>query len=40
MKLIKNAAGRLVPAEINGQKQIPFQGVNKYKPTGIKLNRQ
>ncbi len=36
MKLIKNAAGRFVPIEINGQKQIPFQGVNKYKPTGRK----
>ena len=36
MKLIKNKANRLVPDEINGQKQIPFQGVNKYKPTGTK----
>ena len=36
MKLIKNAAGRFVPTEINGQKQIPFKGVNKYKPTGRK----
>ena len=36
MKLTKNAAGRLVPLEINGQKQIPFKGVNKYKPTGRK----
>jgi len=36
MKLIKNSAGRLVPTEINGQKQIPFKGVNKYKPTGGK----
>jgi citrate lyase subunit alpha/citrate CoA-transferase len=36
MKLIKNAAGRLVPIEINGQTQIPFKGLNKYKPTGNK----
>ncbi len=36
MKLIKNAAGRLVPTEVNGQKQIPFRGVNKYKPSGVK----
>ncbi len=36
MKLVKNAAGRLVPDEVNGQKQIPFKGVNKYKPTGNK----
>ena len=36
MKLIKNAAGRLVPTEVNGQKQLPFQGINKYKPKGGK----
>ena len=36
MKLIKNAAGRLVPTEVNGETQIPFKGVNKYKPTGVK----
>ncbi|MDA3861088.1 MAG: citrate lyase subunit alpha [Melioribacteraceae bacterium] len=36
MKLVKNAAGRLVPTEINGKKVIPFKGVNKYKPTGNK----
>ena len=36
MKLIKNKANRLVPDEINGQKQIPFQGVDKYKPEGTK----
>jgi citrate lyase subunit alpha/citrate CoA-transferase len=32
MKLVKNAAGRLVPTTVNGKKQIPFKGVNKYKP--------
>ncbi len=36
MKLVKNAAGRLVPTEINKQKQIPFKGVNKYRPSGNK----
>ncbi len=34
MKLVENKAGRLVPTEINGKKQIPFQGVGKYKPEG------
>ncbi len=37
MKLVKNAAGRLVPTEVNGEKQIPFKGVNKYKPSGKKV---
>lgn len=36
MKLVKNAIGRMVPTEINGEKQIPFQGVGKYKPEGNK----
>ncbi len=36
MKLIKNAIGRLVPAQVNGQKQIPFKGVDKFKPSGSK----
>jgi citrate lyase subunit alpha/citrate CoA-transferase len=36
MKFKKNAAGRLVPAEVNGQEQIPFMGINKFKPTGFK----
>ena len=36
MKLVKNAAGRLVPTEVNGQQQIPFKGIDKYKPTGNK----
>jgi len=26
----------MVPTEINGEKQIPFQGVGKYKPEGVK----
>jgi len=36
MKLIKNAIGRFVPTIVNGQKQIPFKGVDKYKPSGFK----
>ncbi len=31
-----NAAGREVLVEINGEKHIPFKGVNKHKPTGRK----
>lgn len=33
-KLVKNAAGRMVPDMINGEKAIPFMGVGKYKPEG------
>jgi len=36
MNLVKNTAGRLVPIEVNGEQQIPFKGVNKFKPTGVK----
>lgn len=32
MELIKNALNRLVPSEINGEKQVPYMGVGKYKP--------
>ncbi len=35
-ELVKNAAGRLVPTEVNGKPQVPFQGVHGYKPTGNK----
>jgi len=35
-QLIKNAAGRLVPTEINGEPVIPYMGVGKYKPVGTK----
>ena len=31
-ELVKNAAGRLVPTEINGEKQVPYMGVGKYRP--------
>lgn len=34
--LIKNAAGRLVPTEVNGLKSVPFQGVGQYRPTARK----
>ena len=35
-KLIENAAGRLVPAEINCAAAVPFQGVGQYRPSGNK----
>ena len=35
-KMIKNAAGRMVPVEINGEIQIPYKGVGMYKPEGRK----
>lgn len=36
MKLIKNAAGRMVPDEVNGIKSVPFMGVNSYRPDAKK----
>ena len=38
MKLVKNAAGRFVPTSVNGEKQVPFKGVNKHKPIGNKVS--
>ena len=35
-KLVKNAAGRLVPTEVNGKTAIPYQGIGKYQPAGRK----
>lgn len=35
-KLIKNAAGRFIPAQINGKETIPFRGIGKHKPSGKK----
>jgi len=35
-KLVKNAAGRLVPVEINNKVLIPYRGVGKYRPSGRK----
>jgi citrate lyase subunit alpha / citrate CoA-transferase len=34
--MIKNAAGRLVPAKVNGAEQQPYQGIGKVKPSGGK----
>jgi len=36
-KLVKNAAGRMVPTEINGEPQVPFMGIGKFIPTGRKF---
>lgn len=36
-KLVTNAAGRIVPAEINGQAAIPYMGIGKYRPDGCKF---
>lgn len=36
-KLVKNAAGRMVPKEINGEPQVPFMGIGKFIPTGRKF---
>lgn len=36
MKLTTNAAGRLVPIEVNGAPAIPFAGVGQHRPTGHK----
>ena len=35
-EFVKNAAGRMVPTEVNGKKQVPFQGVHGFKPKGHK----
>jgi len=36
VKLVENAAGRMVPTLVNGQEQVPYQGVGKYEPKGCK----
>jgi len=36
MKLLENAAGRLVPDTINGREAVPFKGVGKHRPQGRK----
>jgi citrate lyase subunit alpha/citrate CoA-transferase len=33
-QMVKNAAGRRVSVEINGEPAIPYQGIGKYKPSG------
>jgi len=35
-ELAQNAAGRQVPAMVNGKPQIPYLGVGKYQPRGRK----
>ena len=36
LKLTKNKAGRMVPSMVNGVKYVPFKGVGKYLPNGVK----
>ncbi|MCX6232010.1 MAG: citrate lyase subunit alpha [Bacteroidetes bacterium] len=35
-KLQKNALGRIVPGEVNGQKVYPYMGIGKHRPSGRK----
>ena len=35
-KLVRNAAGRLVPTEINGKTVIPYKGLKQHRPEGKK----
>lgn len=35
-KLVENAAGRLVPTHVNGQRVTPFKGINAHRATGKK----
>ena len=35
-KMEQNAAGRMVPTEINGRQSVPFKGVGKHRPEGTK----
>ncbi|MFZ4411778.1 MAG: citrate lyase subunit alpha [Bacteroidales bacterium] len=39
-KLVSNAAGRIVPTEINGVDQYPYMGIGKHKPSGRKYAPQ
>ncbi|SVC33701.1 uncharacterized protein METZ01_LOCUS286555, partial [marine metagenome] len=36
LKLVRNAAGRKVPIMVNGIKTVPYKGVGKYLPKGVK----
>ncbi len=38
VKLEKNAAGRMVPVEVNGCEGVPFEGVGKHRPDGCKAS--
>lgn len=35
-QLVKNAAGRMVPTQVNGSPVIPFKGIGKHRPEGHK----
>ncbi len=35
-KLEKNAAGKMVPVEVNGHEGVPFKGVGKHRPEGTR----
>ncbi|MCG8411828.1 MAG: citrate lyase subunit alpha [Bacteroidales bacterium] len=35
-KQVKNAVGRMIPTEINGEKTVPFKGIGKHRPQGRK----
>ena len=37
MEMAKNAAGRMVPTEVNGRPAVPYQGVGKHLPDGRKV---
>ncbi len=36
VKQVRNAAGRMIPTEVNGKSALPYKGVGKHKPTGRK----
>ncbi|MGC2323239.1 MAG: citrate lyase subunit alpha [Terriglobales bacterium] len=36
LELVTNAAGRVVPALVNGRRQVPFLGIGKHQPEGRK----
>ena len=36
LKLVTNAAGRKVPTTVNGMEAVPYKGVGKYAPKGVK----
>ena len=36
--IVENALGRMVPERVNGRPQVPYMGVGKYRPTGVKAS--
>src|SRR5207302_9026548 len=38
IELDQNAAGRMVPAVVNGKPQVPYLGVGQYEPNGRKAS--